>query len=170
MAWTASGWHGSWLTLSGLSTGSSNHALGHAMRAALYDNTRTPDGRANLTGSSATTPGYANGQWAGGEVASAPGWPAGGRTIPGGLAAEPGAGQARVTGDPVFSDGPVTLTPFGDMIYDPEATIVTAPRLSLCFHYFGGPVPAVSGGFEILWAPDGIAVMMIPVTAPPGGP
>ena len=170
MAWTVSGWHGSWTYLSGGSSGSSDHALGHAMRVALYDNSKTPDGRSNLVGSSATTPGYNTAQWAGGEVASAPGWPAGGITIPGGLTATAEPGLARVTGANVFSGGRVALTPFGDMIYDPQASISTALRLSLCFHYFGGPVPAIGGTFEILWHQDGIAVMMVPVTAPPGGP
>jgi hypothetical protein len=153
MAWTRSGWHGSWFALA-LNQAASDHALTHDMGCALYDDRATPDP------SAAVVARYGAGGYAAGEQFSDPGWPAGGF----GLFNSAG----RVVGDTVVAVAddlatitPVTLEPSGDMIYD-EGSVIS-PGAALCFHYFGGPVPVLNGQFTLTWHADGIAVMGCPL-------
>jgi hypothetical protein len=113
------------------------------------------------TGSAALPwPRYGAGCWAAGEVTSLPNWPAGGRLVPN-VQVDFAAGlfaAAGVTGDPVTTPGPVTMTPWGDMLYD-QANLIQ-PGLSFCYHYFGGPVAVLDGLLTITWpGTGGLAVM-----------
>jgi hypothetical protein len=161
VAWSFSGWQGSWFWLS--MTADRPHRLASdPMACAVYDNTITP------TGSTATA-GYGSGAFAAGELVSPPGWPAGGRPCPLSVAEAAGFGLG-LAGGPVVSAGPVSMTPYGSMIYDTLDDALSR-RLALCFHYFGGPVPVNRGQLTIAWnAAGGVAIMEVPVTATPAGP
>jgi hypothetical protein len=163
MAWTVSGWQGTWFYY-GLTQGQAQtHSLADPMRVALYDNTRTPN--PDALGAN----GYGTGVWAAGEVTGGPGWPAGGLLLDN-VAVAVAAGQIAVTADPVHSDPmtPVPGLPFGSMIYDSINTGGSLARTSLAFHYFGGGVRVAAGDLILLWGPDGVAVQIAPLR--PGPP
>jgi hypothetical protein len=154
MAWARSGWHNTWLWDCLGATGTSDATLSHTMRAALFDNTVTPDGT-----SPAPMARYGTGQWASGEVTDPPGWPAGGLVVPG-VAAIVGGGTAEavIAGGAVTAAGPATLLPFGDMVYDSVNT--DEAGLAFCFHNYGGPVPVNAGSFTITWQNGWLAVII----------
>ena len=158
MAWTRSGWHNSWFT-SGLQDPGSNHALPHPVRVAVFDNTVTPDSDYRTV----AWQGCPACCWNTGELTSPPGWPAGGVTVPNVTVTTPGD-QVIVTADDVISPGDCTFTPSGDMLFDAQSTNPN-PRMSLCFHWWGGPVPVSGGTLTILWSPAGIAELTTPLLA-----
>jgi hypothetical protein len=157
VAWTRSGWHNSWF-IAGLQAGS-NHQLPHPVSASVFDNTATPDG------------GWQTVAWQGcpaccwntGELTSPPGWPAGGVPVPN-LTAVTAGDQVTITGGDVISPGPCTFTPSGDMLFDAQSSLPN-PRMSLCFHWWGGPVPVGGGALTIRWAAAGIAALTTPLLA-----
>jgi hypothetical protein len=156
VAWTESGWHGSWFFY-GLAQSSSEHNLAHQMRAATYNDSPTPDPDPH------TQSRYGGSSYLAGEVFSAPGWPAGGTDMSPVTVAAVGDLVVVVAG-PVASAGPVTMTPYGSMIYDSEAA-GARPLWSFMYHYFGGPVAAREGSFTIQWSADGLGVITVPVAA-----
>jgi hypothetical protein len=163
VAWSRSGWHGSWAQQV-ISAATSDHSLSHPMRAAVYDDNVTPDYQAG-----GTIAGYGQGPWAIGEVpaVSQPGWPRGGQLVPALAAAAAAGGTITVTGGPVVSPGLATFTAHGGMIYDTAAAAPVSRLWSLCAHWYGGPVTPQDGTFTIVWGPAGIAVMTCPLVPVP---
>jgi hypothetical protein len=155
MVWTESGWHGSWWYVI-LEAPAAANSLADPLRVTLWPNTITPNPANGYYARYGVAPYVA-------DLASPPGWPAGGVPVPGGLTVTASPGRITVDGPDISSAGPVTLTPYGSMIY--SAVAGAAPNLAFCYSYFGGAVPAVDGPFSIIWAPEGVAVMLAPLTA-----
>jgi hypothetical protein len=124
-----------------------------ALKAALYNDTATPDGNAVDTAIAYNTGAWvvANevsqaGQWAAGGVA-----PAGAPTV-----STPSSGVVMLDAADVASGSAATLTGVvGTLVY---ADLLTAPRADpgVCFNYFGGAQSVTNGTFSVLWNNNGI--------------
>jgi hypothetical protein len=127
-------------------------------KAALYNNTGTPDNTATAVLSSYN--GAASAWVTGNEVIDATNWVAGGRAI-GTPTAPPGAYSAQnfvmLDAADTAGGGNVTLSNvYGDLVYD---TAVTTPvaNLGIAYHSYGGSAQGVTAGtFTIIWHANGI--------------
>lgn len=121
-------------------------------KAALFDNTITPN--QNVTSANSA---YAAGVWASGGVSDASGWPAAGRS----LASQTvdSATSAVVffdAADTVSANSTTTLAAtFGCLVYDDTITTPVADQ-GICFNYFGGTQSVTAGTFTIVWHANGV--------------
>ncbi len=131
-----------------------------AFKAALYNNSITPDNDATQANSC-----YNAGQWANtNEVIDSSGggtdWAAGGRSL-----TSPVVDSA--TADTVFFDAVDTASgatadisgAFGCLVYDDTST--TPSDQGVCFNYFGGSNSVTNGTFTIVWHANGIFRMTV---------
>jgi hypothetical protein len=120
------------------------------VKAALFNNTGTPDRNATAANSILGV-----GAWVVGNQLTDTNWPAGGITLT-------SVASAFATGVYTFdaadtpSSGNVTITnAFGTLVYDDSVTTPNAdPGIS--FNYFGGGASVTSGTFTIVWNASGI--------------
>jgi hypothetical protein len=124
-----------------------------AVKAALYNNTGTPDKDATLA-----TAGYnaAASQWVvANEVIDTlnTNWVAGGRTLASKTLTNPTSGVF------MFDAADLTITnAFGTLVYDDTITAGTGgiAKEGISFNYFGGAQTVTNGTFTIIWNANGI--------------
>jgi len=120
-------------------------------KAALYDNTVTPDRNAT-----AASTAYNAGTWAGGHVQDATSWPNVGRDL---LSVTSGFAAGVYTfdaADTTSANSTATISgAYGCQVYDDTITTPVADQ-GWSFHYFGGSQSVTSGTFTVQWHPSGI--------------
>lgn len=123
------------------------------IKAALFDNTVSPDRDAAVTGT-----GYGSGTWTTArEVTGGTNWAAGGRALTGKAATAPASGVAMFDADDLPAGGTLSLTnAYGCLVYDDSVTGGTVADQGLCFLYFGGVQNVTSGTFSVVWNVNGI--------------
>lgn len=155
MAWSASKWFQAAVTDALNSTASLN-VDADTLKAALFDNTITPD----RTVSSANSA-YGAGVWASGGVSDASGWPAAGRTL-GSVTSTASAGTYTLdAADTASANSTTTLSAnYGCLVYNDTLTTPVADQ-GVCFIYFGGSNSVTSGTYTIVWNSSGIATITV---------
>ncbi len=123
-----------------------------AFKAALFDNTITPNQDVTSANSA-----YGAGVWASGGVSDATGWPAVGRPLASqSLDSATAATVFFDAADTVSVNSTTTLTnAYGALIYDDTLTTPVADQ-GVCFNYFGGAQSVTSGQFSVIWHSNGI--------------
>ncbi len=125
------------------------------IKAALFDNTITPDRTVTAANSA-----YGAGVWAGGGVSDASGWPAAGRQL-GTVTSAHAAGTYKFdAADTVSGTTTTSLTnAYGALVYDDTSAAVADQGLS--FNYFGGANTITSGTFTVVWNASGIFTVVV---------
>lgn len=119
-------------------------------KAALFDNTITPDKTVSAANSA-----YGAGVWSSGGVLDASGWPAVGRNLAGVASSSTSSTYTFDATDTVSANTSTSLTDaYGALVYDDTAAS-TADQ-GLCFNYFGGANTVTSGTFTIVWNGSGL--------------
>lgn len=126
---------------------------GDTVKAALFNNSVTPD-RDAAVGST----GYNTGTWTtGNEVTDATNWTATGRTLASKTFTTPSSGVVMFDAADLAGGGTVTLTnAFGCLVYDDSITAGTVADQGVSFNYFGGAQSVTAGTFTIIWNANGI--------------
>jgi hypothetical protein len=131
-----------------------------ALKAAVFDNTITPD----QTVASASTA-YGAGVWASGGVvdtgAAAPaGWPAVGRPLAGVASSFTTNVFTFDASDTASANSTTTLTnAYGALVYDD--TMTSPADQGICFNYFGGANSVTNGTFTVVWNASGILAITL---------
>jgi len=123
------------------------------VKAALYNNTGTPDKDA----ASASTA-YNTGQWVtGNEVADGANWAAGGVAITGRTLTNPSTGVVMLdaTDTPSTTSTATLAAVFGCLVYSDSITTPVADQ-GFSFNYFGGTQTVTAGTFTIIWHVNGV--------------
>lgn len=122
------------------------------LKAALYNNTTTPDKDATAANSA-----YAVGTWVvGNEVSQAVQWPVGGVALTGKAVSTPSGGVIMFDGVDTPSGSAATLAAvFGCLLYDDTLTTPVADQ-GVSFHYFGGTQSVTNGTLTIVWHANGL--------------
>lgn len=121
-----------------------------AAKAALFDNTVTPNKDAVIAST-----GYNTGVWASGEVTGGANWSAGGRTLST-TTLSSGSGFAMYDAADTAGGGTVTITNArGCLVYD-DATTANPADQGVCYNDFGSDQSVTSGTFTIVWHANGI--------------
>lgn len=124
-------------------------------KAALFDNTITPDKTVSAANSA-----YGAGVWASGGVSDASGWPAAGRPLVTPTSAHSGSTYTYDAVDTASANSSTTLTnAYGTLVYDDTATTVADQGMS--YNYFGGANSVTSGTFTIVWHSAGIFTITV---------
>lgn len=131
-----------------------------SIKAALFDNTVTPNQLVT-----AATSAYAAGVWAAGGVFDASGWPAAGQALAWGSATRLTTyAAATITfdaDDTVSANNTTTLAAvFGCLVYDDTITTPVADQ-GMCYNYFGGTNSVTSGTFTIVWNASGVMTIAL---------
>jgi hypothetical protein len=123
------------------------------VKAALFDNTVTPDKDAAVGNT-----GYNTGTWTlAREVTGGANWAAGGRALSGKTFTAPDTGVAMFDAADLSAGGTLTLAnAYGCLVYDDSITGGTVADQGLCFLYFGGAQGVTTGSFSIIWSSNGI--------------
>lgn len=153
MAWTNSKMFASYLV------GTMNRSLlfdidTDTMKAALYNNSNTPDNTVSAANSA-----YNVGQWAvGNEVSHVAHWAVAGQTI---ASVTVVAATTTITvdaNDTASVDSATTLAAnYGCLVYDDTI----AAKNGFCYNYFGGAQQVTSGSYTIVWNGSGIASLSV---------
>jgi hypothetical protein len=132
--------------------------LGDTVKAALFNNTPSPDASAAVAST-----GYNTGVWiTANEVTGGSPYVAGGQTLGSKTFSALTAGSQTTASSIAFdaadvTGGPVTIAgAFGCLVYDSSITAVTVANQGMCFNYFGGTQSVTSGTFTIVWDVSGI--------------
>lgn len=123
------------------------------VKAALYNNTGTPD-KDVASASSA----YNTGQWVtGNEVADGANWAAGGVAVTGRTVTNPSTGVIMMdaTDTPSTTSTATLAAVFGCLVYSDSITTPVADQ-GFSFNYFGGTNTVTSGTFTIVWHANGV--------------
>lgn len=124
-------------------------------KAALFDNTITPDKTVSAANSA-----YGAGVWASGGVSDASGWPAAGRSLASVTSAHSSATYTFDAADTASANSSTTLTnAYGTLVYDDTAA--TVADQGMCFNYFGGANSVTAGTFTIVWHSSGIFTVTV---------
>jgi hypothetical protein len=124
------------------------------VKAALYNNTGTPDKDAAVAST-----GYNTGAWVtANEVTDVTNWVAGGRALASKTFTTPATGVMMFDAADLAGGGNVTLASvFGCLVYDDTITAGTIADQGVCFNYFGGTSGVTAGTYTIVWHANGIA-------------
>lgn len=135
-----------------------NHDIDtNTIKAALYNNTPTPDNTVTAANSA-----YAAGQWiTGNEVSHASHWAVGGQAI---TSLTVAAASTTVTFDgadtPSIDSATTLANVYGVLVYnDTLASPVADP--GICYNYFGGVQSITSGSFTVVWNAAGICAISV---------
>lgn len=122
------------------------------IKAALYNNTGTPD--QNVTAANSA---YAVGQWiVGNEVSHVGQWAVAGVALASKVIDVATSGVVMLDAADTASGAAATLANvYGCLIYDDTLTTPVADQ-GLCYNYFGGVQSVTSGTFTIQWSANGI--------------
>jgi hypothetical protein len=123
------------------------------LKAALFDNTVTPDRDAAVADT-----GYGAGTWTTArEITGGANWAAGGRILASKTFTNPEPGVVMFDAADLSAGGTLTLSDaYGCLIYDDSITGGTVADQGVAYLYFGGPQSVVSGSFTIVWSSNGI--------------
>lgn len=125
------------------------------VKAALFNNTGTPDKDATLANS-----GFNAGQWVtANEVTDATNWVSGGRALASKTLTNPSTGVMMFDAADLAGGGNVTLSGVqGCLVYDDTITAGTGGVADegICFNYFGGAQAVTGGSFTVVWNASGI--------------
>lgn len=127
------------------------------VKAALYNNSGTPDKDAAITlaGYNAATSAWVTAN----EVTDATNWVAGGRALASKTLTNPSTGVFMFDAADLAGGGNVTLASvFGCLVYDDTITAGTGGVADegVCFNYFGGSQSVTGGTFTIVWNANGV--------------
>lgn len=126
-----------------------------SIKAALFDNTRTPD----QTVASANTA-FGVGVWAAGEVFDGAEWATGGVAL-GSVTSTFGTNVYTFDAANTASGSSATLAAvFGCEVYDDTIAAPVADQ-GLCYNYFGGTNSVTDGTFTIVWNASGIFTLTL---------
>lgn len=129
----------------------------HTIKAALYNNTGTPD----QTVASANTA-YNAGQWVtANEVSQAGQWAAGGvalDNIASGFSSN--VYTFDDTNDTASGAAATLANVYGCLIYDDSLTTPVADQ-GVCFNYFGGANSVTAGTLTVVWSASGIFALTL---------
>lgn len=153
MAFTASGVFREWLSMINQVSATSYTGLdSDAVKAALYNNTGTPDKDAAVAST-----GYNTGAWITGNEQTSGNWVAGGVALSTKTLTTPSTGVFQFDAADVAPGGTSTLSGvMGCLVYDDAITAGTVAKQGVCFNYFGGAQSVTSGTFTIVWNANGI--------------
>lgn len=139
-------------------SGGSGGLLADAVKAALFDNTVSPDATAAVAST-----GYNSGTWTTGKEQTHANWAAGGRALGTKTYASVTAGSQTTAGaigfDAADLAGAGTLTlanVYGCLVYDDTISSGTVADQGMCFNYFGGVQSVTGGTFTIVWDATGV--------------
>lgn len=123
------------------------------VKAALFDNTVTPDRDATVGAT-----GYNTGTWTTArEVTGGANWAAGGRALSGKTFTAPDTGIAMFDAADLAAGGTLTLAnAYGCLVYDDSITGGTVADQGIAYLYFGGAQSVTAGSFSIIWNSNGI--------------
>lgn len=125
--------------------------LTSTVKAALFDNTITPDNSATAANSR-----YGAGAWASGGVADVTNWPAVGRDLGSKTLTTPSSGVARFDAADTAGGGALTIAnAYGALVYN-DSVSAGAVDQGVCYNYFGGAQSVTGGTFTIVWSANGI--------------
>lgn len=154
MTWSASAifreWPGQIFQVSGTGyTGLDSDTV----KAALFNNTGTPDKDAVVASS-----GYNTGQWVtANEVTGASEWVAGGRALSSKTFTSPASGTFMFDAADLTGVATVTMANiYGCLVYDDTISGGTVADQGVSFHYFGGAQSVTSGTFSVMWNSNGL--------------
>jgi hypothetical protein len=124
----------------------------NVIKAALYNNTGTPDKDATSALSA-----YNVGQWVtANEVFQAGQYAQGGVTLASKTVTNPASGIAMADAADTSSGSAATLSAvFGALVYDSTVTTPVASQ-AFCYNYFGGSNSVTAGTFTIVWNANGL--------------
>jgi len=124
-----------------------------SVKAALYNNTGTPDRDVSAANSA-----YNVGQWVtGNEVIDASGWPAGGQAVGSRTITTPSTGVVMYdAADTASANSNTTLASvYGCLVYDDTIASPVADQ-GFSYHYFGGTQSVTAGTFTVVWHANGL--------------
>lgn len=123
-----------------------------SIKAALYNNTGTPD--QNVTAANSA---YNVGQWVtGNEVSQVGQWAAGGVALASKVVDVATAAVVMFDAADTASGAAATLANvYGCLIYD-DTLATPVAKQGICFNYFGGVQSVTSGTFTVQWSANGI--------------
>jgi hypothetical protein len=154
MAWTTSQAFREWMLQTMQVSGTGYTGLdSDTVRAALFNNTVTPDASAAVSSA-----GYGVGTWTTArEVTGGTNWPAKGLALTGKTFTSPDTGVAMFDAADLPAGGTLTLSnAYGCLVYDDSITGGTVADQGICFLYFGGAQSVTAGNFSIIWNSGGI--------------
>lgn len=128
---------------------------GDTFKAALYNNSITPDNTVTAANSA-----YAVGQWAvANEVDDSTDWDTAGEPLTS-VTSAPSAGVWTFDAADTSQGGSTTTlaSVFGCLVYSDTVTTPVADQ-GLCYNYFGGSQSVTAGTFTIVWNSSGIAAI-----------
>lgn len=157
MAWTASKVFRSYLADILANTTAIDLDGTDTLRAALYNNSITPDQNATSANSA-----FNAGQWAtANEVSQAVQWPTGGVALPTPSVNSGTSDVVFFTSGNIQSGSAATLTnAYGMLVYDDTMTTPVADQ-GICFNYFGGVNSVTNGQLTVVPNASGIARLTI---------
>lgn len=155
MAWTDSRIFRQWIVEPMMqSSGTSYTGLdSDTIKAALFNNTGTPDKDAALAST-----GYNTGAWVtGNEVTGSSEWVAGGRALASKTFTAPSSGVAMFDAADITGTATVTMSSiYGCLVYDDTISGGTVADQGVCFNYFGGTTGVTGGTYSVLWNANGL--------------
>lgn len=133
------------------------------VKAALYNNTTTPD--KTVATDVLTAYNGAASQWVvANEVTDVTNWVAGGRALgTKSFAIDTGSSSLCFIAANTAGGGNVTISAaFGCLVYD--GTITSPANQGMCYNYFGGSQSVTAGTFTIIWATVGAVQAVFNIT------
>lgn len=121
-----------------------------SLRAALYNNTTTPDNTVSAANSA-----HLVGQWVTGNEQSNGGWTAGGIALTSVTVANSTNVCTLDAADTANASTSTMTNCFGALVYDDTLTTPVADQ-GVCYNYFGGANSVTAGVFTIVWNASGI--------------
>jgi hypothetical protein len=123
------------------------------VKAALFNNTGTPDNDAALAST-----GYNTGQWVtANEVTGSSEWVAAGRALASKTFTAPAADTVMFDAADLTGSATITITnAYGALVYDDTITGGTVADQGTSYHYFGGAQSVTSGTFSVIWHANGL--------------
>ncbi len=123
-----------------------------SIKAALFNNSITPDQNVSAANSA-----YNAGQWANTNEITGTGWAAGGIALASKvLDVATSAVVMFDAADTASSAGATVLGAYGCLVYD-DTLASPVSKQGICFNYFGGTQSVTAGLFTIVWNASGIA-------------
>ncbi|WP_432112853.1 hypothetical protein [Streptomyces sp. S1] len=128
------------------------------IKAALFNNSVTPDKDAALTST-----GYNSGTWTSGNAVNdsdgSDDWPAAGIALSSKVLSDQGSGVFRFDAADTTHSNTVTITnAFGCLVYDDTITAGTGgcADQGISYHSFGGAQSVTTGTFTVVWHANGL--------------
>jgi hypothetical protein len=123
------------------------------VKAALFNNTGTPDNDAALASRVRGTSAWVTGN----EVTGSSEWVAGGRALASKTFTSPAADTVMFDAADLTGAATITITnAYGALVYDDTITAGTVADQGASYHYFGGAQSVTSGTFSVIWHANGL--------------